>query len=100
MRQRRRPLVALVLLGIFFVAAGVLTFATAGPVRIGWAAYAPLAETISFQGAVLLDTRRRVALLVVVAGAVVLSAVAGYVLGRRHAPDSARSSRAGTEGDR
>ena len=81
---RTHPVIsALALLGLVLVAAGAVWFTTAGSVEIGVFSYAPAPESFSIAGAVLLDTRRGIALAVMVAGAIVLSATAGYAVGRR-----------------
>ena len=60
-------------------------FATAGSVDIGWFSSAPAPQTFSVTGAVLVDTRRGIALAVMAVGAIVLSATAGYAVGQRRA---------------
>lgn len=76
---------ALVLAGVALIGAGAVWFATAGAVDIGWFAYAPGPETFSFTGAVLVDTRRGIALAVIAVGAMLLSAAVGYAVGQRRA---------------
>ena len=84
---RTHPVItALALLGLALMAAGAVWFATAGSVEIGVFAYAPAPESFSIAGAALIDTRRGIALAVMVVGAIVLSATAGYAVGRRRAP--------------
>ena len=81
---RTHPVIsALALLGLVLVAAGAVWFTTAVSVEIGVFSYAPAPESFSIAGGVLLDTRRGIALAVMVAGAIVLSATAGYAVGRR-----------------
>lgn len=60
-----------------------------GTTSFGWFAYAPMSDTTFPDGVVLLDTRRRLALALVGLGALVLSAVVGYAVGRRNAASSA-----------
>lgn len=84
---RGRPILAVVLIGIGLVVVGVAIYATAGTATFGWFAYAPAPETISFEGAVVLDARRRLAVVLCGLGMLLLSAVAGYAAGRRRATD-------------
>ena len=74
---------ALVLVGVALVGAGAVQYATAGSMAIGSSSSAPLPETFSFTGAVLVDARRGIALAVMTAGAILLSATAGHAVGHR-----------------
>lgn len=83
---RGRPIVvAVVLLGIGLLVAGAISYATAGASTFGWFGFAPAPDTISFEGVIVLDARRRLALVACVLGALLLSAAAGYAAGRRSA---------------
>lgn len=83
---RRHPITtAVVLVGAALVVAGAVALATAGPVSFGWFANAPLPDAVSLNGAVIVDTPRRVALATMTVGALLLSAAAGYAVGRRRA---------------
>ena len=86
LRSRLTPAVIVALVGVLLVGAGVVWFAAAGPASFGVFAYAPLSDTVSIPGVVLVDSRRGLALAVVVIGAILLSASAGYAVGRRRQP--------------
>lgn len=81
------PVIVVGLVGLALVGWGAVWFATAGPTSFGWMSYAPAPETFAIQGAVLIDQRRCLAMAVAVVGAILVSASAGYALGRRRQRD-------------
>lgn len=82
-RLRSRPGTVLVVLGAVLLGVGGVALAGAGTATIGWFAYAPVSETAFPDDFVLLTTRHRVALTMLALGALLLSAAAGFTLGRR-----------------
>lgn len=71
------------------LALGLLTISFGSGASFGWFAYAPLSEEVPYEVADLVVWTRTQAVgaILVVAALVLLAAVAGYVTGRRRAPD-------------
>lgn len=91
---RSRPLTVFVVAGALLVLVGGAWFAATGfgevgAASFGWFTYAPTTPDVSFtEGIVVLSRAGAAALALLALGIGLLSAAAGYVLGRRTAPKS------------
>ena len=82
----RVQIAGLLALGVALLVTGAVLWLGDMQTEFGWFAYAPLDQQ-SASGIVLITGRRQASLLVSLIGVVLLSALVGFVMGRRSKPD-------------